>query len=41
LDADRLDIGRVGFIVDPFYLSSSEAKRIAEEKDFQALGSDI
>ena len=41
LDADRLDIGRVGFIVDPFYLSSSEAKRIAEEKDFQVLGSKL
>lgn len=37
MDADRLDIGRVGFIVDPFYLSSKEAKRIAKEKDFQVL----
>ena len=35
MDADRLDIGRVGFIVDPFYLSSKEAKRIAKEKDFK------
>tara|TARA_B100001027_G_scaffold208487_1_gene173813 strand:- start:899 stop:1363 length:465 start_codon:yes stop_codon:yes gene_type:complete len=39
LDADRLDIGRVGFIVDSFYLSSTEAKRISEEKDFQVLES--
>ena len=41
MDADRLDIGRVGFIVDPFYLSSKEAKRIAEEKDFQVLESNL
>ena len=41
MDADRLDIGRVGFIVDPFYLSSKEAKRIAKEKDFQVLESNL
>ena len=41
MDADRLDIGRVGFIVDPFYLSSKEAKRIAEEKNFQVLESNL
>lgn len=41
MDADRLDIGRVGFIVDPFYLSSKEAKRIAEEKDFKVLESNL
>ena len=34
----RLDIGRVGFIVDSFYLSSIEAKRIADQQDFRALG---
>lgn len=37
-DADRLDIGRVGFVVDPKYLASQEAKRIARETDFGALG---
>jgi len=37
-DADRLDIGRVGFVVDPKYLASQEGKRIATEKDFEALG---
>ena len=28
-DADRLDIGRVGFIVDPSYLSTDHAKELA------------
>jgi hypothetical protein len=28
----------VGFVVDPKYLASQEGKRIATEKDFEALG---
>ena len=40
-DADRLDIGRVGFEVDPYYLASEEAKRIARCKDFGSLGEQI
>ena len=36
-DADRLDIGRVGLDVNPDYLASKEAKRIAIEKDFGVL----
>ena len=30
-DADRLDIGRVGFIVDPSYLSTDHAKELAAQ----------
>ncbi len=36
-DADRLDIGRVGIIVSSEFLFSSEAKRIANSKDFSVL----
>jgi len=36
-DADRLDIGRVGIQPDSEYLYSSEAKRIANSKDFDVL----
>jgi len=36
-DADRLDIGRVGIQPDTKYLYSSEAKRIADNKDFDVL----
>ncbi|MBL4640608.1 MAG: hypothetical protein JKX86_02230 [Verrucomicrobiales bacterium] len=36
-DADRLDIGRVGVAVNPDYLVSEEAKRIACAKDFGVL----
>lgn len=36
-DADRLDIGRVGVAVNPDYLVSEEAKRIARAKDFGVL----
>jgi hypothetical protein len=35
LDADRLNIGRVGIMPDAKYLFSDEAKRIADEQDFQ------
>lgn len=36
-DADRLDLGRVGVLPDSNYLFSNEAKRIADEEDFQVL----
>ncbi len=36
-DADRLDIGRVGFIVDAQYMNSKPAKEIAESCDFRPL----
>ena len=36
-DADRLDIGRVGFIVDPEYMSSKPAQEIAKSGDFSPL----
>ena len=36
-DADRLDIGRVGIVPNSKYLYNYEAKRIADEKDYQAL----
>ncbi len=36
-DADRLDIGRVGYIVDAQYMNSKPAKAIAESGDFNPL----
>jgi uncharacterized protein len=36
-DADRLDIGRVGIQPDSRYLFTEEAKRIADECDFDVL----
>jgi len=36
-DADRLDIGRVGIVPNSEYLYNHEAKRIADENDYQAL----
>lgn len=36
-DADRLDLGRVGIVPDSRYLFSDEAKRIADEQDFEIL----
>ena len=36
-DADRLDIGRVGFIVDARYMNSQPAKKIAESGNFNPL----
>jgi len=36
-DADRLDLGRVGITPDSKYLFNAEAKRIADENDYQAL----
>jgi len=36
-DADRLDIGRVGIVPDSMFLFSDEAKRIADEDDFNVL----
>jgi len=36
-DSDRLDIGRVGITPDSNFLFSHEAKRIANESDFNAL----
>ena len=40
-DADRLDIGRVGITPSSEFLRSSEAKRIADTKDFAVLHSII
>ena len=36
-DADRLDLGRVGIAPDSSYLHNEEAKRIADECDFENL----
>lgn len=36
-DSDRLDLGRVGIIPDSQYLFTVEAKRIADEIDFDVL----
>jgi len=36
-DADRLDIGRVGIRPSSQYLHTAEAKRIADENDFEVL----
>ena len=36
-DADRLDIGRVDIQPDSKYLFTLEAKRIADEEDFEVL----
>jgi len=36
-DADRLDIGRVGIKPDSKYLFSEEAKRIADEQDYEII----
>ena len=36
-DADRLDIGRVGDIVDAQYMNSKPAQEIAESQDFSPL----
>ena len=36
-DADRLDIGRVGYIVDAQYMNSQPAQEIAEAQNFSPL----
>lgn len=36
-DADRLDLGRVGIVPDSRFLLTDEAKRIADEEDYQVL----
>ena len=36
-DADRLDIGRVGYILDPRYMNSEPAQEIAERDDLSPL----
>ena len=36
-DADRLDIGRVGYIVDARYMNSQPAKEIANSQNFRPL----
>ena len=36
-DADRLDLGRVGFILDPLYMNSEPAQEIAERDDISVL----
>lgn len=36
-DADRLDLTRVGFKVDPVFLQTEEAKKIAKSQDFSCL----
>ena len=36
-DADRLDIGRVGYIVDAQYMNSKPAQEIAESQNFSPL----
>ena len=36
-DADRLDIGRVGFILDPQYMNSKPAQEIAKRDDISVL----
>ena len=36
-DADRLDLGRVGFILDPRYMNSKPAQEIAECDDISVL----
>ena len=36
-DADRLDIGRVGFTLDPFFMNSKPAQEIAKRDDISVL----
>lgn len=36
-DADRLDLGRVGFILDPQYMNSKPAQKIAKRDDMSVL----
>ena len=36
-DADRLDIGRVGFILDPQYMNSKPAQEIVKRDDISVL----
>ena len=36
-DADRLDIGRVGFILHPLYMNSKPAQEIAKRDDISVL----
>jgi len=36
-DADRLDLARVGIVPNSKYLLTTEAKRIADDSDFQVL----
>ncbi|MCY3744340.1 hypothetical protein F4Z99_04035 [Candidatus Poribacteria bacterium] len=36
-DADRLDIGRVGYILDPQYMNSKPAQEIAKRDDIRVL----
>ena len=36
-DADRLDLGRVGFILDPLYMNSKPAREIAKRDDISVL----
>ena len=36
-DADRLDLGRVGFILDPLYMNSKPAQEIAKCDDISVL----
>ena len=36
-DADRLDIGRVGFILDPQFMNSKPAQEIAKRDDISVL----
>ena len=36
-DADRLDIGRVGYILDPQYMNSKPAQEIAKRDDLSPL----
>ena len=36
-DADRLDLGRVGFILDPLYMNSEPAQEIAKRDDISVL----
>ena len=36
-DADRLDLGRVGFILDPQYMNSKPAQEIAKRDDIRVL----
>lgn len=36
-DADRLDIGRVGYILDDYFMNSKPAQEIAKRNDLSAL----
>ena len=36
-DADRLDLGRVGFILDPLYMNSKPAQEMAKRDDISVL----